>query len=110
MAHWLLEASLAACALVLCFVLAWRTPLFALALSVAAGVSLWAQPHGELVLRVVVLGAAMLGAMAATPRLSAPLVALVELGGDRWRARGRRSALRAHGGHSQVSGMGRSSH
>lgn len=93
MAHWLLEVSLAACALALCFVLAWRTPLFALALSVAAGVSLWAQPHGELVLRVVVLGAAMLGAMAAMPRLSAPLVALVELGGDRWRARGRRSAL-----------------
>lgn len=97
MAHWSLEVPLAASAVVLCFLLAWRRPPLALALALAGGASLWAQPQGELVLRVSMLGAAMLGAMVAMPRLSAPLVALVELGGDRWRARRRRPAPRAGG-------------
>lgn len=113
MGHGLFEVSLAASALVLCFLLAWRAPL--LALGAAAGASLWAQPQGELALRVALLGAALLGAALARPRASAPLVELVALVGERWRARRRRPSWRAVAAarvasRVQVSGMGRSSH
>lgn len=115
MGHGLFEVSLAASALVLCFLLAWRAPLLGLALGAAAGASLWAQPQGELALRVALLGAALLGAALARPRASAPLVELVALVGERWRARRRRPSWRAVAAarvasRVQVSGMGRSSH
>lgn len=95
MAHWLLDLPFAGCALVLCFVLAWRAPLFGVVLGAAACASLWLQPQGEVAVRVAIAAAAWLGAVVAVPRLASALVALVEVAADVSRARWRRPSLRA---------------